>query len=201
MSIADFKKELLHLSDTTTFDDFPDWLIAAFRSWKVQKEVAEDLVEQLEKNTIEDVSTPPPAKMKNKEDDKPSTPGVHKTPFGRYVAKKWNPKTQKTVYLGTYDTLAEAEQAVAAYVADGTINLVQTKLKTQSKYTVQNQTKTKSEYKGVCWAKCHSSWQASRETGMGEKYIGRFSNEDEAAKAVKNTGSFKAFYDLKYPDL
>jgi hypothetical protein len=189
MSIADFKKELLlHFSDTTTFDDFPDWLIAAFRSWKVQKEVAEDLVEQLESTTIEDVSTPPPAKMKNKEDDKSSTPFVRKTPYGRYVACKWNPKTQKTVYLGTYDTLAEAEQAVAAYVANGTI----------LPYTNKH-----SKYKGVTCVKgratSQASWQARRETGMGKSHIGTFFNEDEAGKAVKNTGSFKAFYD-NYPD-
>ena len=123
------------------------------------------------------------------EKQSPATPGVTINPTGKYRAQRWDKETKKFVHLGIFGTEEEAVQAVAAYDADGTKPQI-------------NQYGS-SKYKGVSFNKERNNWKATREGGhlAEKKHIGTFNTEDEVGKAVKESGSFKEFYDEHYPDL
>ena len=212
MSIAtmnnyeDFQATLLQLAqDPSTDTELFTRLFLAYKEHVSLKEATTHLAKMMikeeppggEQEPKTPTSTPPLI------DDKPHTPGVSFVKAtGKYRATKWTSADAEkaVVHLGFYDTVAEAELAVAAYIADGTIKLPVKEVKTVKKE------KHTSIYKGVSFAYEKAKWVANRETGFesgieGKLYIGAFIVESEAAKAVKKTGSFKEFYDSNFPDL
>lgn len=197
----DFRAALSQLSqdpnkDTQLFAR----LFVAYEEHISVKKVTADLEKMMKGVQIKDE----PQSDEQTEDQQPQTPhdakqspktaGVnfHKQ-SGKYQAQRWDKKKQKKVYLGHYDTELEAIQAVAAYDTDGTVASPDIKLKNEKNFT--------SKYKGVGKHEC-GRYVARREGKVkGKTHIGLFVTEEEAAKAVKATGSFKQFYDDKYPDL
>jgi hypothetical protein len=67
-----------------------------------------------------------------------------------------------------------------------------------SQYQLKQQG-TSSQYKGVCWYKANCKWQAQIMIDGKYKYLGRFNNEIDAAKAYNNEAKYlNENYDCKY---
>ena len=188
-----FQAKLLQLGqDPSTDTELFARLFIAYKEHESVKEVTADLTKMMikEEQTVDQEPQTPTSGLvlKDNENQSPATPGhvsiVKST--GKYIARRYDKVTKKILHLGTFGTEEEAVQALAVFDADGT------KLQI-----------TSSKYKGVSFNKNANKWTATREYGhlAEKKHIGTFNTEDEAGKAVKESGSFKEFYDEHYPDL
>lgn len=103
--------------------------------------------------------------------------------------------------------LAKEDKTMVDHINDNKLDCQKHNLrKCTNKQNTSNQKKrTKlatSKYKGVCWSESHKKWRATINNNRKHKHIGRFENEEVAARAYDYYANkyFGEFARYNFPD-